>query len=847
MLKVLGYVPGRGTVRAWSSFIVPFASGPEGELVAAGALDLFGAPRAVEDLVRALTSGQELTVSGNGTELRFKLYGAAGARVRKAKIDDFVHAVVGVPAFWEVLEGGGVLAGADPAGILEYVKRKTQVPVLPEWLPSLPAVLKESMREYRVLGEPPFPLRIVRLVEDPERELRAAVREGRLPVPGGGEAAGSLAAVSSLEEYLREFAPELARKVGELAEPLRKPGDPDDPRLEQLVRRPFRAQAEAIQALVKVLERRRSAFLVGDMGTGKTYCACAAAWLVSRTGACRVLVMCPSHLVGKWKREVEATVPGARVGAIASWRDALALPAEKPRVPEFWIVSKEMAKLGWHRRPGAVWRRGRWECPRCGQVVAAARDFFREPRADNARCGRCGEPLWQADREGPRRAAVCDVIKRLPRGYFGVFVGDEAHYYKSPCSAQGRAFGVFCARAKRSLALTGTLTGGYASNLFHLLFRTSPEEMKRAGYSYSDAGKFVAAYGCLEKVVPEQNARVGRSSRKAGAAVRVRERPGISPAVFSEHLMERCVFVELSDLAADLPPYREEPLLVGMSREQEAAYAELRSALGQEVRKLLKARSARVGGYVHAALSYPDRPCGNPPVTAGGKVVAAPRDLPDWPVYPKEEALLQICREEVSRGRRVFVYLVYTGLRDVSGRLLELLSGAGLKAEVLRASVSPVEREEWIAGAVRRGVEVLLGNARLVEVGLDLIDFPTLVFYQTGYSLYTLRQASRRSWRIGQTEPVRVVFLAYRDHLQEAVLRLMGSKLRAALALEGRFSSEGLRAMAQGMDLGLELARVLAEGMEGLEPAGEMWSPPPRLVAAGPEGRQLAWEFAVAG
>jgi hypothetical protein len=34
--------------------------------------------------------------------------------------------------------------------------------------------------------------------------------------------------------------------------------------------------------------------------------------------------------------------------------------------------------------------------------------------------------------------------------------------------------------------------------------------------------------------------------------------------------------------------------------------------------------------------------------------------------------------------------------------------------------------------------------------GLDLLAFPTLYFYETGYSLHTLRQASRRSWRIGQ-------------------------------------------------------------------------------------------------
>jgi hypothetical protein len=34
---------------------------------------------------------------------------------------------------------------------------------------------------------------------------------------------------------------------------------------------------------------------------------------------------------------------------------------------------------------------------------------------------------------------------------------------------------------------------------------------------------------------------------------------------------------------------------------------------------------------------------------------------------------------------------------------------------------------------------------------------PTILFYETGYSTHVLRQASRRSWRIGQKQAVRYV------------------------------------------------------------------------------------------
>ena len=73
-------------------------------------------------------------------------------------------------------------------------------------------------------------------------------------------------------------------------------------------------------------------------------------------------------------------------------------------------------------------------------------------------------------------------------------------------------------------------------------------------------------------------------------------------------------------------------------------------------------------------------------------------------------------------------------------------------------AVAPNRREAWVADKVKQGIDVLICHPRLVQTGLDLIDFPTIVWDETGYSVYVVRQASRRSWRIGQTRPVKVVF-----------------------------------------------------------------------------------------
>src|SRR5882672_10858518 len=114
-------------------------------------------------------------------------------------------------------------------------------------------------------------------------------------------------------------------------------------------------------------------------------------------------------------------------------------------------------------------------------------------------------------------------------------------------------------------------------------------------------------------------------------------------------------------------------------------------------------------------------------------------------------------------------------------------------AQPFCGNVDTSKREAWYARQIKDGVQVVICHPKLVETGLDLLDFPTIIFYESGYSLHTLRQASRRSWRIGQRRPVRVMFLCYEGTMQTACLRLMGKKLLVALTMEGKFAGEGLR------------------------------------------------------
>ena len=131
--------------------------------------------------------------------------------------------------------------------------------------------------------------------------------------------------------------------------------------------------------------------------------------------------------------------------------------------------------------------------------------------------------------------------------------------------------------------------------------------------------------------------------------------------------------------------------------------------------------------------------------------------------------------------------------------------------------------EAWYARQVKDGVQVVIGHPKLVETGLDLLDFPTIIFYESGYSLHTLRQASRRSWRIGQRRPVRVKFLCAEATMQTSCLRLMGKKLLVALTMEGKFAGEGLQSIDEDDDMLSAMARELVERNGIGETADAVW------------------------
>ena len=417
-----------------------------------------------------------------------------------------------------------------------------------------------------------------------------------------------------------------------------------------------------------------------------------------------------------------------------------------------------------------------------------------------------------------------EFIKRyLPRGYFGLLVVDEGHEYKNEGSAQGQAMGVLASQCSKILLLTGTLMGGYADDLFHLLWRMDPSVMVQDDFKPSKTGSmsqatmtFMREHGVLKDIYKETSESSHRTAQGKHLTVRTSKAPGFGPVGIMRYVLPITVFLRLKEIDPEaLPPYDEVFEVVPMAEEQEQAYERMSSQLIQELKRALAQRDSTLLGVVmNVLLAWPDC-CFRTETVKHPRthrvLYFQPALFNETDPMPKEQRLLDICLEEKAAGRRVLAYSIYSGTRDTTARLRSLLEQRGLKVAVLRATVDASKREDWVADQVDKGIDVMICNPELVKTGLDLLEFPTIVFMQSGYNVYTVQQAARRSWRIGQKKPVKVIYLGYEKSSQMDCLKLMGKKIAVSQSTSGEMPESGLDALneTEGDSLEVALAKEL--------------------------------------
>ena len=627
-------------------------------------------------------------------------------------------------------------------------------------------------------------------------------------------------------------------------------------------------QKEIAVALTRSLRRHGIAHLVGEMGVGKTRMSLAAVELDGRYPA---LVITPPHVVDKWTEEAEGAIPGVKAYVAESIGDLEMIRAQhEPGDRTVVVVARSYVKLGsgWERRQ-AVRRtlpvsdkdsaRGRFRrastAYRCERrkllhmpqgpereeqrrITAQARREALEAATRVPVCPNCGKPLSKANRESsnpvrcdgqvevwdeiegqmttrPCRAALFQfgaryhrvplaqyIVDKMP-GFFQSFVCDEVHQYKAKSTDQGWAFGLLAAHVPVTITLTGTFYGGPASSIFWILHRTQSDV--RQDYGFDDATRWIRRFGVMETTYKLEDgaggygAYTGKKRRRCST----RERPGINPGIV-RYLLPTTVFVRLKDLGIKLPSFHEEMVKLeqteamsqDLSRVERFTWDQMMTYWPHYTSSWLQWNLARPNSCFRDELieGYDDEELECPAVVGQGERL------------PKEAWLANTVENELAEGRRVVLYVRQTGTRDIRGRLKEVLEQKGVKVAVLDSSIDPREREEWLE---KRHPQVLITNPQLVETGLDLVEYCTVVFFEAVYSLYTMWQACRRVWRLGQTRPVKVYYVMYRGTLEEKAYALIGEKFKAAKLLHGEDVSGALVPEAGESSLVMSLVKAI--------------------------------------
>ena len=639
----------------------------------------------------------------------------------------------------------------------------------------------------------------------------------------------------------------------------------------------YETQKHVTAATYTALQQRKGVIVVGEPGVGKTVVGAtlAIALRPHMKPDQVVIIMAPPHLTGKWQREFEmvAKSVGVRVHAKILKRvdDVRAfMDADLPQTLKVGIIPREMAKLGEGWQPAVQWRTvhtARWAygeprpenltgerilttkvplCPNCnatitrtknGEAIIADEKWLgRAPQ----KCPACGGALWQHSRtfSAPKpgekypkrnpRMPLADYIATVFPDRVYLYECDEIHEAKSTSTDQGAAMMKLAQTAEKVVGLTGTLYGGVASSLYGLQFVFNPRMRQNYPWGVKGQAGWVRDMGALERIVeyrPEYD-KGGHYTGKRRVEHKPKEAPGCSPLLVRE-IIDHTVFVGLQDIGRAMPEFEEIPVPIPMDADMELHYQRAKDKMSTYLFQCrMEGDASFLGRYLQTLLAWPTAPFRGERVIhkrrfdrESDQFIEIPvHDMPglaDDRLYPKEEWLVELVRDELAQGRNVGVFLRQTGTRDIQPRIERIIREhvPGARPFVLKGSVAPERRESLVRQQLEAGVNVLICNPRLVQTGLDLVEFPTLVFFEMDYSLFVMGQASRRAWRIIQDRPCRVYYPFYAETMENQAVNLIGRKQQAANLLYGDTTGGGLSDLTGSEngagDLLAELARAI--------------------------------------
>ena len=426
----------------------------------------------------------------------------------------------------------------------------------------------------------------------------------------------------------------------------------------------------------------------------------------------------------------------------------------------------------------------------------------------------CGGPLFQMSRW--RRVGGAELVKKKYQRYFGLYVMDEVHNAKNGSTDVGAMDSRLISATRYNLALTGTLMNGRAGSLFWLLYRRNADV--RQQYCHTDYTRWVDHYGAWKKQW-SQNQPYEQGVGQTGIerwSFRQKELSVVSPAIL-RYLLSMTLFARVADLGYKLPPMRETIHSMDMPEKIQEQYDQMSGKLFNEAASI--AANKKDGGGYSVWYSFIRRwpsAAFRPDVLNYKSYYQYPMeaaiDVQVGETLPKEDKLVEIVQDNIRRGRKTLVYVEQTGTRDIRLRLLELLQQAGMRAEMLNSSMKPARREKWIKENSPQ-LDVLIVNPALVETGLDLVMFSTIVFYEIGDKAARMAQAMMRVCRLGQKNEVDVHYLVWNKTAESTIFQEIGKALKQMKVLAG---DEAIGALMEDDDDDDMRRRMIQMAMSGV-------------------------------
>jgi len=587
-------------------------------------------------------------------------------------------------------------------------------------------------------------------------------------------------------------------------------------------RKPLLRQARLVASATEHLKKNKSLFISAEMGTGKTDMSVKISQ--SRIFKSNVFfIVCPTHLVTSWQEEIKLNFSNKNNYEIIVINKSQELipyknkDFSKENKIIYFILTKDKFKLSYPRKEVYQKKKKMFFdkdkksiiediklCPECGtqlESIYSSKNGFKVPK----KC-KCGNILREPDRncsDNMRyRESISDYIfKNYPKGSYNLII-DEVHEYKGSDTGAGNSIGRLIANAKKIIALTGTIMNGYASSLFFILYRVNPPLLKSMGFLYSDVKKFVEQYGSFQKIETSQEEE-GVYTRIKGSKTIVKEIPKVSPKLLSL-LLNTTIFLKLEEIKmpTSLPPYKEQIIYSKLPEDDMSeAYFQYIGLVANKARR----NKRFLGNLANDSIALLDDLFEER--NAQEEIHYFPKQTKEeYGMTEKEKDLISKISDELQENRKVMVYITYSN--QIGENMNKLLTEAfpNQRVKFLSPKISSSKRAEWIRN---NPCDIFITNPELVKTGFTLLQFPTIIFYQTSYNLFTIKQSSRRSWRIGQKHDVRVFYMAYKDTPQSKALTLIGSKMMSSNALEGKFSQDEDLSSLGGESIQTEMAKAI--------------------------------------